>query len=265
MEIIDGRKIAEEIKKDLAYKDELDNTIVDIFFKGDPATEKFVERKKKFASEIRVNFRELILDKSISTDELIEEISKVAEDPSIGAIVLQLPLPEGIDKREAILAIPKEKDVDDLRGVYDGEELVFAPAVETFKEIIRRQNIDISKLKIVVLGAKGFLVGEPIARYLKDRVRDLILIDKDDDLSLIKEADIIISGVGKAGLFKASELKNGAGVIDFGTSLNGDNKISGDMLLDKTDHLKFYTPTPGGTGPILVAKLFDNFYKLARE
>lgn len=262
MEIIDGKKISEEIKKELAYSDELDAAMVDIWFKGDLATEKFVGRKKKFANDIRVMFRELVLENGTLTDDLVRVIKETSNDPSVGAIVLQLPLPEGIDREKVIKAIPRDKDVDALRSVYENDSLILPPAVETVKEILKRLRLETRGMRVAILGAKGFLIGQPVADYLKDKVKELILIDKGDDLSLVRDADLVISGVGKPGLFKASELRSGAGVIDFGTGLNAENKLAGDMLLDKTDHLGFYTPTPGGTGPILVAKLFENFFKL---
>ncbi len=121
------------------------------------------------------------------------------------------------------------------------------------------------RLKVAVVGL-GFLVGKPISEWLKGRCVELYLLDIGSDLSALKNADLVILGTGQAGLIKPEMLKDDALVIDFGYGmLNG--KISGDFDASsfKIQNSKFkisYTPTPGGTGPILVAKLFENFYSL---
>ena len=97
------------------------------------------------------------------------------------------------------------------------------------------------------------------------KAKEIILLDKFSDLSLIKNADIVISGVGKAGLIKPEMLKEKGLIIDFGCSIDSMEKIKGDFDSElrtlNFEHI-IYTPTPGGTGPILVAKLFENFYTL---
>ena len=110
----------------------------------------------------------------------------------------------------------------------------------------------------------GALVGRPIALWLMGKCAHLDLLDKGSDLDVLTNADFVICGVGEAGLIKPANLKEGAGVIDFGYYYFKDGKLSGDLDTTSPDleRLSFYTPTPGGTGPILVAKLMENFYKL---
>jgi GxxExxY protein len=121
------------------------------------------------------------------------------------------------------------------------------------------------KDKIVAVVGRGILVGKPIAEWLAGKCQEVIVFHSKNDLNGLKKADLIISGVGKAGLIKPEILKPGAGVIDFGFDMK-DGKISGDLdvqsLITNNQSLSFYTPTPGGTGPILVAELFRNFFKL---
>ena len=110
------------------------------------------------------------------------------------------------------------------------------------------------------------MVGKPIATWLMGKCSEIYLLDQGSDFSILKKADLVITGVGKAGLIKPDALKENTGVIDFGYSLDENGKIHGDLdtqsPITNYQLLRFYTKTPGGTGPILVAKLMENFYKL---
>ncbi|MBI2515081.1 hypothetical protein HYV91_02785 [Candidatus Wolfebacteria bacterium] len=139
------------------------------------------------------------------------------------------------------------------------------PAVGVVEEIIHASGFTLHDSRVAVVGL-GFLVGKPISEWLRDKTKELYLLDKGDDFSVLKNADLVITGVGQAGIIKPEMLKDGAGVVDFGYSIDTAGKIHGDFdtQLPVTNYqlLRFYTKTPGGTGPILVAKLFENFYSL---
>ncbi|MDP3015367.1 MAG: bifunctional 5,10-methylenetetrahydrofolate dehydrogenase/5,10-methenyltetrahydrofolate cyclohydrolase [bacterium] len=131
----------------------------------------------------------------------------------------------------------------------------------------------IKPLAIAVIGL-GFLVGKPIATWLIGKCPEIYLLGRGSDLKILKQADLIISGVGQAGIIKPEMLKENAGVIDFGYSIeNGSGimnnelriKIRGDLDVSDIHNSGFYTPTPGGTGPILVTKIFENFYRLLNK
>jgi len=212
---------------------------------------------------------------NIKNDPLREEIGKIATHKTCGGVVVQLPLPEHINRHYILNAIPREKDVDvlgerALGALYTGRNPIIPPAAGVVKEIIENCELPglrsrsrfggvgkIENLRVAIVG-RGLLVGKPVALWLMNQVRELIVLGHNADLSVLKEADLIVSGVGKAGLLKADMFKPEAGIIDFGYDGNkGDLDVSGDL-----SKLSFYTPTPGGTGPILVAKLMENFYKL---
>jgi len=176
-------------------------------------------------------------------------------------------------------AVPREKDVDvlgerALGAFYAGRNPVLPPAVGVLGEILRATNFDLQKSIVAVVGL-GALVGKPVSMWLMRKVKGLHLLRSVSDFSVLKDADLVISGVGNVGLIKLEMLKPGAGVIDFGYDTkhetqnmehetSGGKKIYGDF--DTSGHMLhavgFYTPTPGGTGPILVAEVFENFYKL---
>ena len=120
------------------------------------------------------------------------------------------------------------------------------------------------ELKAVIIGA-GFLIGKPVGFWLQNRVAELVVLDASvkNIHDKLGDADIVIAGAGHAGLFGASHLKEGAIVIDFGFNRFAEGKTVGDFDPSGAEEKNIrYTKTPGGTGPVLVAKLYENFYKL---
>ena len=275
MQIIDGKKIAQSIIDELKKQPMPEKIFAVILVGDDKISENFIRQKEKVAKELGIDFRIYKFSAELKNDELREETRKIALLKRIGGMIVQLPLPEHINKHYVLNVIPREKDADVLSeralgAFYANRNLVLPPAVGTFKEIIENYKFKIGNSSVAVVG-RGFLVGRPIAVWLMDKVKEIGIFGREGNLSELKNYDLIISGVGKAGLIKQEMLKPGAGVIDFGYSIDENGKIRGDLdaLQIKNYKLKienlWYTPTPGGTGPILVAKLFENFYKLNCE
>ncbi len=313
MNIINGKQISQKIIDELKSRPKPDKIFAAVLV-GDPsartssepqsnssgqASLSFLKQKEKVAKELGIDFRIYKFQEPVggfTNDFLRKEVGKIALLKRVGGVIIQLPLPEQINRQYVLNVIPREKDVDVLGeralGAFCvGRNPVLPPPVEVVKEIIenckpRRRRIGepieasalkIENLRIAVVGA-GFLIGKPIAVWLMDKVWELKIFKRGSDLSELKNYDLIISGTGVAGLIKPEMLKQGAGIIDFGYSINEIGKISGDFdtsnlqstnyvptgHLSKGDNLQpgFYTPTPNGTGPILVAKIFENFYKL---
>ncbi len=271
MQKISGQEVSGEIVENLQRLPKIKKILVAVMVGEDLTSLSFLRQKKQFAERLGVDFRRYDFPLGVDNDALREEVGRISKQKSVGGIIVQLPLPEGINKYYVINAMAREKDVDVLSeralgAFYNNRNPIFPPAVETVKEIIERQGIDLSKSTVAVVGL-GALVGRPIALWLMGKCAHLDLLDKGSNLETLKNADIVISGVGEAGLINPSNLKEGAGVIDFGYYYFEDGKLSGDLDTDSPDieRLSFYTPTPGGTGPILVAKLLENFYKLNSE
>jgi methylenetetrahydrofolate dehydrogenase (NADP+)/methenyltetrahydrofolate cyclohydrolase len=136
--------------------------------------------------------------------------------------------------------------------------------VATVEEILSREPGVLRELKAVVIGA-GFLIGKPVGFWLQNRVAELVVLDASvkNVHDKLDDADIVIAGAGHTGLFSARHLKEGAVVIDFGFNRTAEGKTTGDFDPAGADEQNVhYTKTPGGTGPVLVAKLFENFYTL---
>lgn len=267
--IIDGRKIAENIILELKTQKKPEKSLAAILAGDNAQSESFLKQKEKIASQLGIDFRLIGLSGEISEFEVIKEIEKLNSDKSVGGIILQLPLPLHMNRDKIIAAIDFKKDVDALNPK---TKLVLPPAVETVKEILNSIFCVLNSKIVAVVGSKGFLVGKPISEWLVEKCKKLILVDIGDDLIQIKEADIVISGTGKPCLIKPELLKDNAVVIDFGYGLvhprtykvgeRASGKLKGDFLAEGDLKNICYTPTPGGTGPILVAEIFKNFYKL---
>jgi methylenetetrahydrofolate dehydrogenase (NADP+)/methenyltetrahydrofolate cyclohydrolase len=253
--VIDGKRIAESVIAKLKARPIPAKYLAAVLVEDDPASASFVAQKGRVAKELGVDFRIEKLKADSTEDTLIETLKELGKDGDCGGIILQLPLPAHLDRGRVVAAIPPEKDVDALRG-----ELVLPPAVGVVEEILRTTRYSLSTTHVAVVGL-GFLVGRPITKWLEGKTKELITLDIGDNLVRLKEADVVILGAGKAGLVKPDMLKNGAFVIDFGYSME-DGKLRGDFDPEGVEGIS-YTPTPGGTGPILVAKLFENFYTLA--
>lgn len=274
--LIDGKTIAAEIIERLKNQSKPKKFFAAFLIGENPASESFVRQKRKAAEALGVDFRTYHLDEKLSSDELRAEIHKVVDGSACGAALVQLPFPGNINGQYVLNAIPAEKDPDvlgerALGAFYAGRNKVLPPAVATVEEILKKFPLDLAASTIAVVGA-GKLIGKPVSVWLSGQVKELFVFKEGSDLEDIKKAEIVILGAGVAGLIKPEMLKDGAGVIDFGYSKNSEGKISGDfdyssLLQPTTNNLQpaFFTPTPGGTGPILVAKLFENFYKLNQK
>ena len=270
--IINGQKIAREIIEKLKRLSSPKKFLAAFLAGGDPASLSFLKQKEKIAKELGIDFRLYQFPAEIKNDDLRKEVLKTVQHKTCGGAIIQLPLPKHINKHYILNVVPREKDIDvlgerALGAFYTGRNPVLPPAVGVVEKILQDSRFKIQDTRVAVVGL-GFLVGQPIATWLMGKCSKICLFDEGSDLNALKQADLIISGVGKSGLIRPEMLKQGAGVIDFGYGMI-DGKISGDLdnqiQNTKYEILSFYTPTPGGTGPILVAQLFENFYRLTNN
>lgn len=281
MMIIDGKEIAQKLIEELKFKpgDWKGKFMGAMLVGEDPASVNFLKQKEKVAQELGISFRLYKAPAGVKTDDLRAEIGMLSKPKNCGGFLVQLPLPEQINKHYVLNAVPKEKDIDclgeqALGAFYTGRGKVAPPAVEAVEEILKSQIANgksLRELEFILIGA-GFLIGKPVGFWLQNRAGEVTIYDSSvkNFHPNLKEADVVISGTGHPNLFSAKDLKEGALVIDFGYASKG-GKISGDFdpsassgrVHDGAEEKKvIYTKTPGGTGPILVAKLYENFWKL---
>lgn len=256
--IIDGKKIAEEIKNTLNGKG-LKLAIVQAGG-DDEASNKFIRQKIKFAEEIGTETRIYKLPPDISTNKLRQKMAEISHIKENDGVILQLPLPEHIKTQYVLNGIIPEKDVDVLssRAFGDfatGHSKILPPIVGAIKKIFDQYNIEIKNKDIVVVGA-GRLVGKPTATWLTNQNATISVLNEftPDISEFTKNADIIISGVGRPNLIKPEMVKDGVIIIDVG-----------DVDPRTAEKASLFTPAIGGLGPLTVAMVFKNLIELKKK
>lgn len=272
--IIDGKKNSEEIKEELKQrigmkKKPLKLAIVQVG--EDEVIQKFVNRKIKFAEEIGVKTKIYNLSADISTNKLRQKMAEISHIKNNNGIVLQLPLPRQINAQYVLNGITPKKDVDVLssRAFGDfatGRSKILPPVVGAMKIVLAQAGIDLKGKHAVVVG-RGILVGKPAAIWLINQGATVsVLNSATPDISkFTKDADLILTGIGKPHFIIADMVKDGAVIIDAGTSMGSQSsadssqtKIVGDVHPDVAEKASVFTPVPGGIGPLTVAVLFQN-------
>lgn len=261
--LVDGKKIRDEILEKLKENFESIGgaTLAVVWVGDDPATAKFIEYKKKVAERIGVTVRMFEYENTILESDLEQEVQRLAVDSEINGIIVQLPLPAQIDVQKILNLVPPAKDIDALNP----ETVVLSPVVLAVKEILDRHNISLNNKNYVVVG-QGKLVGRPVAVWLAGEGADVTAIDsKTKDINnQIKQADVIISGIGQPGFITPDMVKDGVVLIDAGTSEQA-GKLAGDIDPACAEKASLFTPVPGGVGPIVLATLFENLWKLTKS
>ena len=235
-----------------------------------PASLLYVSRKQDKALELGVNFNWLKLSESSTSNEVKEAI----EDSQIKSqgIIVQLPLPEHLDFEDIVNLIPHEVDIDGLNthnlGYLFSENYKIIPATSlAVLELLKYYDIQTEDKNIVIAG-RSRLVSSPLSKLLSNKEFNgnvTVVHSKTSDLkSYMRNADIVISAIGKSWMITADYLKSDSVVIDIGIS-NTDKKNYGDVNPDGLDnHLVARSPFPGGVGPITVSALFANLAKLIK-
>jgi len=257
----DGKKIRDEIIEDLKNKiEKMDRKpgLAVLLIGNDVVCEKYVALKKRIAEKIGVFVRVYKFDENAEQSEIISKIKELDADNTVDGIMVQIPIPKNFDKYEIINAISPDKDIDGLRFCGGFHSHFTPPVVLAILKAIELADKNIEECEVLVVG-RGFLVGWPVAQCMEEAVRGLVIADgSTKNLSRITEtADVIISATGKAGLIKPDMIKSGAILIDAGTSEVG-GELLGDIDPESYKKASFYTPVPGGIGPVTIAMLLKN-------
>ncbi len=265
--IIDGRKLAEERKQEVKIERATYGALSLglVMATTNAVTQSYVGIKKRAAADLDITVAEYRLPDNASIDEII---TATREASVHDGIILQLPLPQGIDIDTAKNAIKTDIDVDVLSDSafekFEGGTFAAIPPVPAAMHyVLRRNNIDPKGKRVVIIG-KGRLVGRPAAVLFAQLGAEVIALEKGDDVpSNTITADIIISGAGVGSLIKPEMIKEGVVILDGGTSELG-GKVVGDADPSCADKALIFTPVPGGIGPIAVVEIFANLVNLKR-
>lgn len=275
--LIDGRiharAIQEELKRAVgANPNQRPPAITVIQVGDDPASTTYVRGKSRAAEE--VGFKSAIEHfHAITQRGLHERIARLTADPAIDGILVQLPLPAGLDPDQALEQIPPHKDVDGLHPYNAGRlaqgNPTFVPATPLgVIELLRRERIDPTGKHAVVVG-RSRLVGRPLALLLlQNHATVTIAHSQTAELPAItKTADILVAATGKPGLITADHVKPDAVVIDVGISRDPQTgKLIGDVDRASVEQVAgWLTPVPGGVGPMTIAMLLVNTYRAYRQ
>lgn len=260
--IVDGKKLAQEVIAELQGK-ATGETVCFVSFLHSPESKSFIRIKTKVAEQLGIKAETVFLDAE-NTEQAIQKLSEVTAKPYQG-IVVQLPLPGSFDSQRVLDAVPLLPDIDVLsteaKQLYAQGQLVRVPPVAwAVSHILHVNNIDLQQKNIVVLG-KGKLVGEPVTAMLDRKKISYkaidITTDEQEKRQLLLNADVIISGIGMAHYLKPEMIKDGVVLIDAGTSEDF-GELKGDIDPACADKASFYTPVPGGVGPLTVVGLYKN-------
>ncbi|MEK7588936.1 MAG: bifunctional 5,10-methylenetetrahydrofolate dehydrogenase/5,10-methenyltetrahydrofolate cyclohydrolase [Patescibacteria group bacterium] len=274
MILIDGKKISEEILGEVKKEIEtlpFQPVFCDVLVGHDFASEKYVKMKAQVAERIGMKFQNASFPESITNKELVQEIEELNKVENMCGIIVQLPLPSSLDTRIVLDAINPSFDVDALgnensRKFYAGEKSLGLPTALACMYILESLRLDLNNLNIVVLG-QGELVGKPVSALLTQKGYKHVTLrskteNKDD---ILKNADVIISGIGRGAYIKGDMIKKGAVIIDAGTSESGAGLV-GDVDLESVREVAgCVSPVPGGVGPVTVAMLFRNVLEVAKN
>lgn len=275
MEIIDGKQIATEITEKVADEikaNKLQIGLAVILIGNDSASELYVKLKKKACIKVGIDFHLYRFPDNTNTDEVIEAIKFLNEDRDINAILVQLPLPKELDTKKIIAAIDPKKDVDGFHPIniqkYINGEIDFLPGLnEGINILLASTKQDLTNKKICIL-ANSDEFAEPLEKYFTNQglnTKHIHLADP-DWTDRVKEADILITAVGKALLITKDNIKEDAIIIDVGTNRLTKNTIVGDVDFESVcDKCSYITPVPGGVGPMTIAMLLKNSVRLARR
>lgn len=268
--IIDGKAMSDAIKEKIALRVRLlaEKNITPglavVLVGSDPASEIYVRNKRIACEQTGVYSRTILLPKDTTQKTLENVIGELNDDVSIHGILVQLPLPGGLDESAALAAIRPEKDVDGFH-VYNagklltGQQGVTACTPKGAMEMIRSTGVDLTGLEAVIVGRSN-IVGKPMAMLLlqenctvtmcHSRTRDL--------MSHTRRADVLVVAVGQPEMIKADMVKEGAIVIDVGVNrVNG--RVVGDVdFAQVSQKAGWITPVPGGVGRMTIAMLLDN-------
>ncbi len=270
-QIIDGKKISQEIKDELKEKvaamtkEGKKAALAVIQVGNDPASSVYVRNKKKACEYIGIESLSYELPKETTEEELVALIEKLNADAGVNGILVQLPLPEQINEEKIIQTISPDKDVDgfhmqNVGALCTGGKGYVSCTPLGIITLLKRSGIEIAGKRCVVMGRSN-IVGKPMAMLLlRENGTVTICHSKTQDMKEItRQADILVVAIGKPKFVDETYVKEGAVVIDVGIHRNAENKLCGDVDFDKVaPHTSAITPVPGGVGPMTIAMLMNN-------
>lgn len=276
-EILDGKLVSQRIKENLKTEvDELKKNgifpkLAVIMVGEDPSSKIYVRNKSIACEEIGIEYEEYLLKDDTTMEELLGLINKLNQDDSVNGILLQSPIPRGLDINEAFKTIDPKKDVDgfnpcNVGKLCLGQDSLISCTPYGIIRLLEEYGIEIEGKDAVVVGRSN-IVGKPMMQCLLNK-NATVTICHSKTIKLeraTKKADILVVAVGKPKFVTKDMVKEGAIVVDVGINRGEDGKLCGDVDYDEVSKIASYiTPVPGGVGPMTIAMLMNNIVKAAK-
>lgn len=289
MELIDGKKISDTIKHEIAQ--EVESMVANgakrphlaaILVGHDGGSETYVAHKVRACEQCGFKSTLIRFEDTVTEAELLERISELNADDDVDGFIVQLPLPRHISEQKVIEAIDYRKDVDGFHPINVGRMSIGLPCFKSatpagIMELLRRYNIPTKGVNCVVLGRSN-IVGKPVATlmmqkaYPGDATVTVCHSGTKNITEICRQADIIIAAIGKPGFVTADMVKDGAVVIDVGTTrvpstlTKSGFKLRGDVDFEAVSQkCSYITPVPGGVGPMTIVSLMQNTLLAAKK
>lgn len=276
-QLIDGKLLAQKTREKLKKEVE-DLKAINIVPKlavilvgNDPASKVYVRNKSKACQEVGIEYEEILLDENTTMDKLLSIIKKLNDRKDINGILLQSPIPKGLNIQEAFNLIDYRKDVDGFNPInigklLTGQDCFISCTPFGIMKMFEEYNINLTGKNAVVIGRSN-IVGKPMSHCLLNKNATVTIChSRTKNLAEItKRADILVAAIGKAEFVKADMVKEGAVVIDVGINRTEEGKLKGDVDFENVSKKASYiTPVPGGVGPMTIAMLMNNVVKAAK-
>lgn len=269
--VLDGKQIAKD------YRQGLKDQVEELTYKGytpklsvilvgnDGASLSYVKSKKKAAEKIGITSEIVHLDEDTSEEEVLKELDRLNNDDSVSGILVQVPLPDQVSEQKVLESIDPAKDVDGFHPANIGklyiDEQTFVPCTPLgVMELLNHADMDLEGKNAVVIG-RSHIVGQPVSKLLLQKNATVtILHSRTKDMHAhLKDADVIVSAVGRPGLVTKDDVKEGAVVIDVGNTPDENGKLKGDVEYDEVKEVAgAITPVPGGVGPMTITMVLNN-------
>lgn len=269
--ILDGKQIAKDYRQGL--QDEVERLkeqgytpkLSVILVGNDGASQSYVRSKKKAAEKIGMISEVIHLEESTSEADVLKELDCLNQDDSVSGILVQVPLPDHVDEQKVLDAIDPDKDVDGFHPINIGrlylDNVQLIPCTPLgVMELLKHADIELEGKNAVVIG-RSHIVGQPVAKLLlQQNATVTILHSRSQNISEhLKQADVIVSAVGRPGMVTKDDVKPGAVVIDVGNTPDENGKLKGDVEYDEVKEVAgAITPVPGGVGPMTITMVLNN-------
>jgi len=286
--ILSGRELSKKMRAEIdqaviRFKEKhgFTPTIAVVRVGEDPASVSYANAIRRTCENRGMGFGIHVLSETASQEAIVELVHQLSADTDVHGIMVQEPLPKGIDEAAVKEALAPEKDVDGVHTVNAGRLAQVAPVgrppggLDYFVpatpagglEILKRHNVEISGQHAVVVGRSN-IVGKPMALLLlRENATVTIAHSRTPDLAQVcRRADILCAAVGRARIITADMVKPGAVVVDFGVNFDADGNMLGDVDFESVQEVAgMITPVPGGTGPMTNVMLMQNLLEAARR